>query len=78
MVEKNLIRLSVIKTEKQKAQCLSSNFINLKSIEDMPGRRFTIDGRLFEIFGARIDFLQFPLYLKSFSLKQFKALKRSI
>jgi hypothetical protein len=78
LVEKNLNRLGVIKSEKQKAQFLSSNFTELKSIEDMPGRRFVINGSLYEIFGARINFLQFPVYLKRISLKQFKALKRAI
>jgi len=74
LVEKNLNRLGVIKSEKQKPEFLSGNFTNLKSIEDMPGRRFTINGSLYEMFGSKIDFLQFPVFLKKISIRQFKKL----
>lgn len=77
-VTKNLVRLKVITCEKPKPELIASCFSDIKSIEDMPGRRFTIDGNLFEIFGQKIEFLQFPVSLRSFSYQQLKiALKHN-
>jgi len=71
-VTKNLVKSGVINCEKPKPVFLAGNFTALETVEDMPGRRFNIDGRLFEIFGQKIDFLQFPVYLRRFSYKQLK------
>lgn len=70
-VIKNLNRLLVLRTEKQKPQLLSGNFTELGSVEDYPGYRFNIGSKLFEIFGTRVEFIQFPIYLKSVSMKQY-------
>jgi predicted DNA-binding transcriptional regulator len=78
IVEKNLVRLGVIRREKQKPEYLSECFTDLKSIEDMPGYRFTVEGKLFEIFAARIDLLQFPVFLRRFSYKALKQIFRTM
>jgi hypothetical protein len=70
-VVKNLNRLGVIKSENQNPRKLSDNFTDLKSIADYPGYRYNIGTDLFEIFGAKIQFLQFPIFLKSISIKQY-------
>ena len=70
-VIQTLNRLQVIRTEKQKPQLLSNNFNDLGSIEDFPGYRFNIKNRLFQQFGNLIEFLQFPVYLKKVSIKQY-------
>ena len=75
-VIKNLNRLGVIKSETQKAQLLSDNFTELSYVDDLPGYRFNIGSKLFRIFGQRIDFLQFPVFLKSISAKRYFAYKR--
>jgi hypothetical protein len=77
LVEKNLIRLGAIQTEKQKPEFLSESFRDLKSIEDMPNYRFVVEGKLFEIFAARIDLLQFPVFLRRFSYKRLKQIFKS-
>jgi hypothetical protein len=69
---KNLNRLHVIKTEKQKPQLVSENYKALKYIEDLPGYRFNIENRLFEVFGNRIEFIQFPVYIKKITVQQYK------
>jgi hypothetical protein len=71
-IVQNLIRLGVIRVEKQKPQVLSENFTNLKVIEDFPGYRFNIGNRLFKQFGNRIEFLQYPIYLKKVNIRQYK------
>lgn len=68
----NLNKLGVIKSHKQKPQLISSNYTNLKSIEDMPGYRYNIGKRLFEQFGNRIEFLQFRISLPKITIRQFK------
>lgn len=70
----NLNRLEVIKTEKQKPQLLSKNYTALQFIEDLPGYRFNIGNKLFEMFGNRIEFIQFPVYLKNITIRQYKKL----
>jgi len=70
-VIKNLNRLEVLRTEKQKPQMLSDNFTELRSVEDYPGYRFNIGSKLFEIFGTRVELIQFPVYLRSISMKQY-------
>ena len=72
MVVKNLNRLGVIKTTRQKPEYLCEHFTALKSIEDFPGYRFTLNDCLFEVFGNRIELIQFPEYLKRISIKQYK------
>ncbi len=77
-VVKNLERLKVINTEKQKPQKVTDNFTALETVEDLPGYRFNIDNRLFEVFGIKIDFLQFPVFLKPLTIQQYlNHLKRS-
>ena len=68
----NLNRLEVIRTEKQKPQLLSKNYTALQFIEDLPGYRFNIGNKLFEMFGNRIEFIQFPVYLKNITIRQYK------
>jgi|ERR1035437_43325 DNA-binding CsgD family transcriptional regulator len=74
-VVKNLNRLEVIKTTKQKPKMLKENIPGLQYyIEDLPGYRFEIGNRLYELFGSKYNFLQFPIYLKNISLRQYKKL----
>jgi hypothetical protein len=68
---KNLNSLQILQTENQKAQKVAGNFTDLNSIADYPGYRYNIGSQLFEIFGARVHFLQFPVYLKKISCKQY-------
>ena len=70
-VIKNLNRMEVIKSETQKPKLLSKDFTGLQYVDDMPGYRYNVGTKLFEIFGIRIEFLQFPVYLKKISLKQY-------
>jgi hypothetical protein len=70
-VMKNLNRLQIIESENQKPQKVSGNFTDLKSIADYPGYRYNIGSKLFEVFGARVHFLQFPVHLKKISSKQY-------
>ena len=71
-VIRNLNRLEVIKTTKQKPQMIKENVSGLRFyIEDLPGYRFEIKNRLYELFGCRHDFLLFPVYLKNITLKQY-------
>jgi len=71
-VVQNLIRLRVIKIIKQKPQVLSENFTSLQFIDDFPGYRFNIGETLYEQYGNRIDFLQYPVYLKKITSRQYK------
>jgi len=41
-------------------------------IEDYPGYRFEIGNKLFELFGCKHDFIQFPVYLKNINIRQYK------
>jgi predicted transcriptional regulator len=71
-VIENLNRLGIIKTIKQKPQMIKDNVPGLMFyIEDLPGYRFEIGNRLFEVFGCKHDFLQYPVYLKNITLKQY-------
>jgi DNA-binding transcriptional regulator YhcF (GntR family) len=70
-VVKNLNRLGIIKTIKQKPQLIARYFTDLKSIEDFPGYHFTLEGCLFEIFGNQIELIKYPIYLKNITLKQY-------
>jgi hypothetical protein len=67
----NLNRLDVIRIVKQKPQLISKSFSALNYIEDMPGYRFNIGNRLFEQYGNRIDFLQYPIFLKNITIRQY-------
>lgn len=71
---KQLNQLGVVRTTKQKPRLLSNNFSDLSCIEDMPGYRFIIGNRLFEVFGIRFEFLQYPVYIKKITIKQYKKL----
>jgi hypothetical protein len=72
-VIKNLNRLEVLKTEKQKPKLLKENLKGLKYyVEDLPGYRFEIGNRLFELYGCKHDFLQFPVHLKKITIRQYK------
>lgn len=68
----NLNRLQVVRTTKQKPRLLSNNFSELSCIEDMPGYRFNIGNRLFEVFGIRFEFLHYPIYIKKITIRQYK------
>jgi hypothetical protein len=67
----NLNRLGVIRTNKQKPVLRSKNFSNLKSIEDLPGYRFNIGTKLFELYGMQFEFLQYPVTLKKITSHQY-------
>lgn len=69
---KNLNRLQVIRSEKQKAKLISRDFRALDIIEDFPGHRFNIGSNLFELNANRIELLQYPAYIKKVSYKQQK------
>ena len=68
----NLNRLKVIRSEKQKPKLISKNFSELNVIEDLPGYRYNIGHTLFEQYGNRIEFLQYPIYLKKVTIRQYK------
>jgi hypothetical protein len=69
----HLNRLEVIKSAKQKPQMIKENVTGLKYyVEDLPGYRFEIGNKLFELFGCKHDFLQFPVYLKNITIRQYK------
>ena len=78
LVIKNLERLEVLRIEKPKPVLVSNDFTELECIEDYPGYRFNVGKNLFRIFGQRIDFLQFPVYLKKYNKGQIKQYERSI
>ncbi len=71
VVVQNLIRLKVIKAEKQTPKLITKNFHVLESIEDYPGYRFNIGSNLFEQYGNRIEILQYPVYLQDITHKQY-------
>lgn len=73
-VIKNLIRLNVIKTHKQKPKLISNDYFDLNSVTDYPGYRFKIEERLYEQYGSRIEFLEFPIYLPNITINQYKRL----
>jgi len=68
----NLNRLQVIRTEKQKPKFISQNFKALNFISDYPGYRFNLGNALFEKVANKIEFLQFPIFLKRISIQQYK------
>jgi hypothetical protein len=68
----NLNRLKVIRSEKQKPQLISKNFSELNFIEDLPGYRYNIGHSLFEQYGNRIEFIQYPVYLKKVTISKYK------
>ena len=74
-VIKNLNRLQVIKTTNQKPQLISYNFTRLEYVKDYPGYLFNSGKYLYRQFGQIIDFLHFPIYLKSISIKEYKKYK---
>lgn len=72
-VIENLNSMEVIKTTKQKPKMIKENVTGLKFyIEDLPGYRFEIGNKLFELFGCKHDFVQFPVYLKNITIRQYK------
>jgi hypothetical protein len=72
-VIENLNRLEVVKTTKQNPKMIIRNMSEIQYyIEDLPGYRFAIGNRLFELYGCRHDFLQFPIQLKTISILQYK------
>jgi DNA-binding Lrp family transcriptional regulator len=71
-IVQNLNRLQIIRTEKQKPQLISNDFHSLNLIEDFPGYRFNIRNKLFVQFGNLVEFLQFPVYLKRITIRQYK------
>jgi hypothetical protein len=73
-IVKNLNKLEVLKAVKQKPQLISNSYSALNYIEDLPGYRFNIGTRLLELYGNRIDFIQFPVYLKRITIRQYKQL----
>lgn len=71
---KNLDRMDVIKVSPQKPRLVSNDFIKLDVIEDLPGYRFNIGTRLFEQYGYKMEFLQFPITLPRINAKMFNRL----
>jgi DNA-binding transcriptional regulator YhcF (GntR family) len=71
-VVQNLIELGVIRVVKQKPQIISENFTSLHVIEDFPGYRFNIGRTMYQQFGNRIDFMQYPIYLEKITIRQYK------
>jgi len=78
LVEKRLNDLGVIRTHKPKPVFIVDNFTDTECISDYPGKRFVVAGKLFEKFSQKLEFLQFPMFLKSFSYKQLIKLKKYI
>jgi hypothetical protein len=72
LVIQNLERLGIMKFEKQKPEFISNDFTELDAVKDYPGYRFNIGKRLFEIFGQRIELLQFPVFLKRIDYRRLK------
>jgi hypothetical protein len=68
----NLNRLGIISIEKQKPKLISENFTALDYVVDLPGYRFNIGNKCFEVWGNRIDFLEYPVYLTRITIQQFK------
>jgi hypothetical protein len=71
-VVKNLNKLGVIKSQKQKPQLKGNVSAVMYSIEDLPGYRFAIGNNLYEQYGCKHDFLQFPVCLRNITIRQFK------
>lgn len=70
---KNLNNLGVIKTERKKPVLISSDGSIIKNYtEDFPGYRFAVGSKLYLEYGDRHSFLQFPIYLKSITVRQYK------
>jgi len=70
-IVRNLNRLGVIGSQKQKPQLITKYFTNLHSVEDLPGYRFNIGDILYEQYGNRIEFNQFPVFLRKITIRQY-------
>lgn len=71
-VVKNLDTLKIIKATRQKPVLISKGFFDLDSIKDFPGYRFNLKNCLFEVYGNKIEFLRYPVYLKKITIQQYK------
>ena len=71
-VTKNLVSLGFIKIKKQRPQFIKDCTPEfLSHIEDYPGYRFVgKNNGVFEVFGCKIEFSHFPIYLKAISVKR--------
>jgi len=49
----------------QKPEKISEDFTALDSIQDIPGHHFNIGNKLYRTFGQKIEFSDFPLFLKN-------------
>jgi hypothetical protein len=72
-VIKNLNRMEVIRSQKQKPELIMRNAsqLNINLLDDFPGRRFMLDGNIFEQYGLKHEFIQFPITLKRITLNQY-------
>jgi Mn-dependent DtxR family transcriptional regulator len=69
----NLNRLGVLKTDKNKPMLLTMDGGRLQHyLEDKPGYRFNIGSRLYEQYGDRHWFLQYPVYLIQITPRLYK------
>jgi hypothetical protein len=70
-IVQNLNRLNVLRSLKQPPELIARGFTAIYSVSDYPGYLFNIEDRLFRQFGNKIDFVQFPIYQKRITLKQY-------
>jgi len=78
-VIQNLNRLGVLRTDKQKPRRMKDYpKAMLKSIEDLPGYQYAVNGIVYEIFGSKHEFLEFPLFLRHISIKKYRQFLRGL
>jgi len=79
-VIRNLNRLNIIQSQKQKPELIMkhANWLNIDFINDFPGYRFISAGSLFEQYGMKHEFIQFPIVLKKIALRQYIKLNNKL
>lgn len=72
-IRDNLNRLEILRTMHSKAILLSKDAgMSKRYDDDQPIYRYTIGTRLYERYGDCHEFLQFPIYIKNITLRQYK------
>lgn len=67
-----LKRLNILTYERQKPKLIDSGLIDLNAISDLPGYRFHLSGKTYQVYGVRIDFVEYPLFLPKMTLQRYK------